>query len=214
MAGPSREIQEQVIEMATTYERRLAAGQKLAEIIAGAGRKVSVDFATYFALINQLSVEEARGECHRKIGYYNEMFGDLSPEDVGEPVLITSLTMLHKMGMIGSFTEEPNPVRYRVGADNEGNRWGKIELAFRELQIPPTYATKPTFSERVKPVVIADETAHRRHEGQNISTDSAFRTKLYIGRQGVQEWVDIKFPGVGDKAVESLMEALEAQPVA
>jgi hypothetical protein len=212
MSNP--DIQAQVSEMAEAYERRLAAGRKLAELIAGLGREVSVDFATYFAHINQLSLEEAKGEHDRKIGYYYEMFNGVTPENVGEPVLITSLTLVHEMGMIGSFTEGPNPIRYIVGANSEGNRWGRIELAFRELEITPTSATKPTFSEKVKPVAVADETAHRRHEGRNISTDRAFRTKLYIGQQGVQEWVDIKFPGIGDTYVEPLMEALEVQSVA
>ena len=205
------DIQTQVAEMVAAYERRLAAGQRIAEIIATGGREASVGFAAYFAFMDQHSLEEARGEKLRKVGYYSEMFNGLSADDVGEPVLITSIGMLQRMGRIGSFTEEPNPVRYVVGADHEGNRWGRIELAFRELWIPQTYVDKPTFSDTTVPVAIADQTAHRRTDGENIVTDSAFRTKLYIGRQGLQEWVDTKLGNVGDKAVAPLMEALEVK---
>jgi hypothetical protein len=212
MSEVPTEIQAQVAEMSAAFERRLAAGQKLSELIAGLG-KVEVDFTTYFAHINQLSLEEARAERHRKLGYYQEMLNGISPATVGEPVLVTSLTMLHEMGLVGSFSEEPKPVRYVVGVDNEGNRLGKIELAFKQLHIPQTDDAKPAFSERVQSLPIADETAHYRYN-ENISTDRLFRTKLYIGQQGVQKWVETKFPGIGDDAVEPLFKALDAQVLA
>src|SRR3990167_10288609 len=94
-------IQTQVAEMVAAYERRLTAGQRIAEIIAASGREASVGFAAYFAFMDQHSLEEARGEKLRKVGYYNEMFNSLSADDVGEPVLITSIGMLERMGRIG-----------------------------------------------------------------------------------------------------------------
>lgn len=209
------DIQASVMEMAVAYERRVEAAERLAHMIAVVGGRVNVDFATYFAHINQISIGEARAERHRKVGYYNELFGGLMPEDVGEPVLVTSLTMLEEMGMIGSFSEQEQvPIEYNVGTNKDGHRWGKINLAFRRLEKPPEYESRPSFSRTVRRRVITDEKAHRHPGGENISTDSRFRTKLYIGQQGVQNWVDIKFPGVGDKAVEPLMEALGQLPTA
>jgi hypothetical protein len=203
------EIDEMVSEMTATYHRRREAGRKLAEIIAATRQDVLVDFATYFAVINQRSLEEAEGERLRKVGYYNEIFSGLNPDDVGEPVLITNHTMVREMGVVGSFSEQPQPVRYTVGAASNGDRWGKIELAFKRLQMPHEETGEAMILEEVEPLAIADEISYQHVDGENIVTDIVFRTKLYIGRQGVQNWVDIKFPGVGDGHVAPLLKALE-----
>lgn len=201
------EIEKAIAEMTATYRRRRQAGRRLAEIIAGARQNISVDFATYFAVINQRSIEEAVGERLRKVGYYNEMFGGLGPHSIGEPVLVTNHTMVREMGIVGSFTEDPQPVRYTVGASSSGDRWGSIELALRDLKMPEGSA-QPTFSETVRPLAIAQEISYHHTDGENIVTDNVFKTKLYLGRRGVQEWVDIKFPGVGDTHVAPLLDAL------
>lgn len=208
------DIQAQVAEMTTTYHRRREAGRKLAEIIAGTGQEVTVDFATYFAVINQRSLEEAEGERLRKVGYYSEIFGGLSSDDVGEPVLVTNHTLVREMGVIGSFTEELTPVRYRVGANGNGDRWGKIELAFRELHIPDPNRPNPYLSETTVPLAIADEISYQHNDRENIVTDNVFKTILYIGRQGVQRWIDIKLPGVGDEYVTPLFKAMEESSIA
>ena len=207
MAVAPEEIRALVAVMGATYERRLDVASEMTALIASADEDIEVDMPTYFAHLNQLSLGEALGEGHRKAHYYAEMLNGLKPDDVGEPVLVTAIKMLEEMGVVGSFSEEPQPVRYTVGAEDEGNRWGRIELALRKVEMPHSESRKPAIAELVTPIAVNQETAHRRH-GENTRTDGAFGTKLYVGRIGVQRWVESKFAGVGDKAVEPLMDAL------